>query len=260
MRVSLIPAALLSLIYFGWNISTRSFKINYGWAPDWGYLFLQLLYWPAVLLAWGVGICAVILLFQRSGRGGAILALVLALPMMGYSLYYPEYSTLKKRNADDSMKEEWFQGSQLLSHLLQKYVRDHRESITWVGGDEQIDPSGFIAYLKTYPKLFYYSYERKRGRIRVSDKEVLSPWGAPLLFGVDRDGDGYLNLGGKKTSLKSGYADPWADGNFSYKVGVGCVPTTIPEAIFEPGATYVGVLDDGQFARLYDYRERLLGN
>lgn len=229
--------------------------MSFGWDVNWGYLFLQLLYFPAVLLSWVTGICAIVLLTRKGNRTLPALALALALPMMGYALYHPRYGTMKSWHASETMQSEWWDGSQILSHLLHKYVRDHRDQIKWTGNGEEIDASGFLDYLKTYPPLYYWSREGPGARIRLTKTEVLAPWGSPLVFAVDRDGDGYLDVLGKKRSLKRGYADPWGDGNFSYSVGVGCAPTNVPESIFDPGANYIEAMDDGEFARLYEYRE-----
>lgn len=249
----LIPSALLSLGYFIWNISTTSYHVRGGWDIDSAYFFLQLLYWPAVVGAWATGAYAAACL--RKQRVVAGLALLLALPMIAYSLYHPRYATLKKWHAIEAKKSEWWDGSGILCHLLQKYVRYHWNELRWPGADEEIDPSGFIAYLRTYPTLYYWSRDGRGPQIRIKENTILSPWGAPLIIGVDRDGDGYLNIGGQRSSLKPGYADPWGDGNFGYRIGVGLLPAAIPESIFESGANYMKILDDGTFYRLYEYEE-----
>lgn len=254
MHRVLLPLAALTLLYVLWNLSTDSYAISFGWNVDWGFLLLQLLYWPAVIAAWICAIASSVFLFQKARLVPAIVGLVLALPMVAYSLYHPKYSTLKKWHHEGELKERWFQSSQIVNHLLMKYLRDHPGEITWPGEDEQIDPQGFIAHLKKSPQLFYRAYERKYP-IEITERGILTPWGEPIFLGVDRNGDGYLSFVGQRGSLKAGHANPWADGGFSYKTGVGCLPLNVPPAIFDPGANYMGTLNDNDFQRLFDYRE-----
>jgi hypothetical protein len=254
MHRALVPVAALTLLYAIWNIGTDSYSISFGWGVDWGYLALQLFYWPAVVAAWLCAISSLILIFRKTHRSLGVISLALALPMTGYSLYHPKYSTLKKWHHQGELRERWFQSSQILNHLLMKYLEEYPNGISWPGEDEQIDAGNFVRHLEDSLPVSYRAHEGKY-RVTVKNGQVLSPWGAPILFGVDRDGDGYIAFGGKRASLKAGYADPWADGNFSYQAGVGCLPLEIPPAIFEPGAEYLSTLNDRDFRRLFRYRE-----
>ncbi len=246
-----------TLVYTILNINTQSYSISHGWNVDWGYLLLQLLYWPAVVVAWLCAIASLVFLREKRTRIVAFVSLLLVGPMVGYSLYYPEFSTLKKWHHEQALKERWFQSAQMLNHLLFKFLQDHPEAISWPGKDEQIDGEPFRKYLSQQGSLRYSAFGR-RYSIDVTNKEVLTPWGDPVLFGVDRDGDGYISFAGKRGSLKAGHANPWADGGFYYKAGVGVLPTGIPEEIFDPGATYMTTLNDNEFRRLYEYRENEL--
>lgn len=258
MHRILLPLAALTLLYALWNVSTDSRSISFGWGVDWGFFLLQVLYWPAAIVAWICAIASSVFLFQKVRRIPAVVTLVLALPMVAYSLYHPRFSTMKKWHHQEELKERWFQSPQIVNHLLMKYLRDHPGEIIWPGDDEQIDPHGFITDLQNSPPLFYYAYGRKFS-LKVSDRGVLTPWGTPILLGIDRNGDGYLTFAGQRGSLKAGHANPWADGGFYYKTGAGCLPVTVPPAIFDPGANYMGTLNDNDFQRLFDFREHELG-
>jgi hypothetical protein len=257
MRRIFLPLAALTLLYALWNFSTDSFRVSYGWDVDWGFLLLQLLYWPAVIAAWICLAASFTQIPQKPHRTLGLCTMAAALPMSAYSLYLPEYTSLKKWHHEGELKERWFQSSQMLNHLLMKYLREHPEGISWPGEDEQIDSKNFIEYLRPAAPLSYQAYE-KTYRIQVTDQGVLTPWGDPILFGVDRDGDGYVAFAGKRGSVKAGYADPWADGGFFYESAVGCLPAAIPPAIFESGANYLITLNDQDFRRLFDYRESTL--
>lgn len=256
MNRALLPLAVPTLVYAVWNMSTTSFRIGHGWNVDWAYLFLQLFYWPAAILAWICAIGSAVCLILRKSPSTSGLALLFALPMLGYSLYHPEYTTLKKWHHEEALKQRWFEGSQMVNHLLMKYLREHPGATKWPGDDESIDAGEFVAWLREHPTIFYRAFE-KPYPLQISGGAVRTPWGSPILFGVDCDGDGYVSFAGKRGSLKAGHADPWADGDFSYKVGVGCLPGSVPPNIHDPGANYMSTLNDRDFERLFEYRERI---
>ena len=53
--------------------------------------------------------------------------------------------------------------------------------------------------------------------IKIKGDQILSPWGTPILFLLDTNGDGFIKSPSGKLTVNE-YADPWQRPHFKYKV------------------------------------------
>lgn len=245
----LLVTATATTAYTVWNISFTGFSTAWGANTD--FAILKLLYWPSVIAGWTCFLLSISHVVRRHCIWVGVAGLILSLPMTIYSLYFPEYTSLKRWRFEQRMTSQWWNGAPLLNIRLLDFCSRFPNSVRWTGEDEQIDSRPFFEYLKSTETIWFLSHDQERYPLRITPQGILAPWGCPIALGVDRDGDGYVTIKGRKGSL-NGYADPWAAPNYSYKMGVGCMPEQVP-SFEEPNENYIVAMDDNEYRRRKDF-------
>lgn len=146
----------------------------------------------------------------------------------------------------------WFnpgEGCDILNYMLFEYTDEHPDKVKYIDESERVEVEGFTEYLAERCPIKISDYETQISFIRVVDGQVLIPTGQPVVFLIDRNGDGYLQAFGQKRSVNH-FADPWKLDGFSYKKAVGITLEKKPDFIKDDGGSRIVSLNDNDYHRL----------
>lgn len=105
------------------------------------------------------------------------------------------YSETSSSTLDDSVQEDrttlWFELRYRITGRLCEYYAQHPERFKYVGKDEEVEVDGFADFVAT-DEIF----EPKVGGYQIHKGRIYDPWGEPIHFVKNRNGDGLITARG----------------------------------------------------------------
>jgi hypothetical protein len=173
------------------------------------------LYWPVAFVTFAVFLVSLV---KSMKDRQWLLPLFLCIPMLAYVSYEPSYAISKWSAPDEVRRSRDGDTSILLRRHLLWYYELHHERFRTIGADDEVIPEGFTEFI---------SKMKNAGippgwtiRWKISDGQILDPWGKPYKYYLDVDRDGFIIGCGRRNSV-NGYAEPWSQEDFFYTTGVG---------------------------------------
>ncbi|WP_133797312.1 hypothetical protein [Prosthecobacter fusiformis] len=212
-------------------------------------LIAGLAFWPALAFsAFGVvaGLYLMITISEDRGLGVLWLLLGSALPLCVSS---------KKAAFDAAFDERhaWFDqtsGAGALNFYIHQIIMEDPDAIHFIDDTEEVTISGLAERVRRDGSIYYHDHSGRTRPMQMDGDKILSPWGAPIRFAVDRNHDGFISAGGQKSSTRYGVADPFTyDPGYKY-LRASAVFVSLPDPVLSQSDSTMVTLDDNDFNRL----------
>jgi hypothetical protein len=208
-----------------------------------------LAFWPVLAFsAFGVVAGLYRIITDSASRGLGVLWLLLGsiLPLCVSS---------KKAAFDAAFDERyaWFDqtsGAGKLNFYIHQIMREDPDAIHFIDDTEEVTISGLAERVRRHGSIYYHDHSGRKRRMLMDGDKILSPWGVPIRFAVDRNHDGFISAGGQKASTRYGVADPFAY-NPGYKyLRASAVFVSLPNPVLSESGSTMVTLDDNDYNRL----------
>jgi hypothetical protein len=141
---------------------------------------------PMFVTALGLFLVACFRVWKKNERLTWLACLLMCLP-------YPVFAL---QGAQTKIKHEkyvnWPQHGMFLRDRLVEYHKRHPNQFHYIGSDEEIRVDGFADHLKASEAAL-----ETWKRVRIRDGVIVDPWNNPVRYGMDRNHDGYIKVGGR---------------------------------------------------------------
>ena len=214
-------------------------------------LIAGLAFWPALAFAaFGVVAGLYRLITDSENRGLGVLWLLL-------SSVFPIAVSTKKAAFDAAFDQRyaWFDqvsGGGAINFYIHQIMAETPEAIHFIDDTEEVTISGLAERVRQDGPIYYHDHSGRKRPMQMDGDKILSPWGAPIRFAVDRNHDGFISAGGQKAGTRYGVADPFAyDPGYKYLSATG-VFLSLPDPVLSQSDSTMVTLDDNDYNRLKD--------
>ncbi len=195
--------------------------------PTWINLpfeFMRLMYIPSAIVAAFCGVISFYLLVSGKDKifyGACLIFCILAI---AYYSYRPEYFYMKGYYGDGKLLGEYQDSSDSLLIVLMTYYRLHPERFHSTGEEDFVSVDGFTDYVRSIsPALTWSGLDPQRfqihsDKIKTREDTILTPWGAPIRFLLNTNGDYYVKIPDGKAGIDE-VNDPWRKHGSTCKAG-----------------------------------------
>ena len=195
MRTAILVAALCA----AYSLVAATHRDSGGPDIHFDSAVITLAFYPLVILSGLLVLFGLAYLPNRKTRLGALLVVLLSLPLPAVAVYRIGSHLNRRKSA------AWPElAIQLGDHLLD-YHKKSPNSFDYVGNSDEVFVSGFAEYLTSLSVDNGASHVPSL--LRVSGREVIDLWGRPVRCALDRDRDGYIELPGRRVNT-SGIVPP----------------------------------------------------
>jgi hypothetical protein len=214
-------------------------------------LIAGLAFWPALAFsAFGIvaGLYRVIADSENRGLGVLWLLLGSVLPVCVSS---------KKATFDAAFDQRyaWFDqvsGGGAINFYIHQIMAEAPDAVQFIDDTEEVTISGLAERVRRDGPVYYHDHSGRKRPLQMDGDKILSPWGAPVRFAVDRNHDGFISAGGQKAGTRYGVGDPFAyDPAYKYLRASG-VFLSLPDPVLSHSDSTMVTLDDNDYNRLKD--------